>query len=96
MPSPLYAMREECYKKEIETNIKYEGYHSMKIISKISTNSVKEATRKRHAQIILKEYAAETFKYNIGIIDLDARDAFKVKMLLTQRLNMPIAITNIE
>ena len=72
-------MREECFKKDAQTNIKYVGYHSMRINDEISTNSVKEAIRNRDAEIVFKEYASEKFKHNVEFLDLDARDAFRCK-----------------
>ena len=36
-------MRIKCYKQEMRTNMKYVGYHAMKINDEITANSVKEA-----------------------------------------------------
>ena len=72
-------MRKKYYVKESRTNAKCIRCYSMKINRRILTNSVKEAIRKRDADIIFQKCTGEKFKHNIGIIDLGARDAFKTK-----------------
>jgi len=72
-------MRMQCYERDADTNIKYVGYYSLRINGEMSTNSVKEAIRKRDAEMIFEEYVRKKFRQNADFIDLEARNSFKHK-----------------
>ena len=72
-------IRVKYYEKEAVTNIKYVGYYSMNINGEISTNSVKEAIRKRDAEISFKEYVKDKFGYKSEFMDIEARNSFQSK-----------------
>ena len=51
----------------------------MNINGKILTNSVKEAIRKRDAEISFKEYVKDKFGYKSEFMDIEARNYFQSK-----------------
>ena len=71
------AMRRKCYRYEPDTNIQHVGLYSLNINGEISTNSIKEAIRKRDAEMIFKDYTEDKFGHNIDIVDIEARNSFK-------------------
>ena len=63
-------------------NIKYKGFCAVKHKGVICSKSIKEAIRSIDAMETELQYAKRKFRYHWDVIDMKARNAFSMKLVM--------------